>query len=505
MVAALAVMAAASCNKELQEVPQNSDKEMVTFTAFVDGTDTRTVLDGKVSKWVSGDAITILNGSKASEFTTQDEGTTASFTGTALSGDKFFAIYPAEYDTHKYMAVPASKTVYAHIPVSQPSCEGSYHNKAAVAVAYTENQTLEFKNATALLKFTIKGTDVKHVIFYGHNNEAVSGDVQVVLADDNSIDSVTGLETEITENEVTETKLATWAELYADYPEDNWCFKEGVTYYMAVIPQVYENGFTVQFDLDNKGKVDVKKLNSEKELKPNVIYDLGELEYIAPEIPVSKVYLTPNENWNSANARFAAYFFTPGYTWVDMTDLDSDGTYECEIPEGYSSVIFCRMNPETTENNWDNKWNQTTDLSLLDLVPGTSDCYYITPGSWDKGYWGAVGETPVVTPPVPEGERATELYLVPSDNWNMDSAWFAAYFFGAGEAWVKMTTAGAGKYKCDVPAGGYTNVIFVRMDPAKSDLSWDSKWGQTADLDIPSKSQNCFYVEGWNGGNWGAL
>lgn len=397
MVAALAVMAAASCNKELQEVPQNSDKEIVKFTAFVDGADTKTVLDGNVSKWESGDAITILNGSNTSEFTTQDEGVSASFTGTALSGDKFFAVYPAEYDNHEYSAYPEDKAVIAHIPVSQTSREYSYSKEAAVAVAYTENQTLEFKNATALLKFTIKGTDVKEVIFYGHNGEAVSGDVEIALAADNSIASVTGLTTDITENGVTESKLATWAKLWADYPEDDYCFKEKVTYYMAVIPQNYENGFSVQFNLANKGIIDVKKLNSEKELKPNVIYDLGELEYIAPEIPVSKVYFKPNDNWTQANARFAAYFFNPGYTWADMTDPDSDGTYECEVPEGYSNVIFCRMNPETTENNWDNKWNQTSDLSLRDLVPVTNDCYYITPGAWDKdpnGYWSAIGETP---------------------------------------------------------------------------------------------------------------
>lgn len=397
MVAALAVMAAASCNKELQEVPQNSDKEIVKFTAFVDGADTKTVLDGNVSKWESGDAITILNGNNTSEFTTQDEGVSASFTGTALSGDKFFAVYPAEYDNHEYTADLEGKSVFAHIPLNQPSCEYSYSKNAAVAVAYTEDQTLKFRNATALLKFTVKGTNVKSMIFYGHNKEAVTGDVEILLNEDNSIKSLTAYETERVENEETISEMLTWAKLYADYPDDNYCFKEGVTYYMAVIPQMFTKGFTVQLELDGAGVVDVKELNKEKELKPNVIYDLGELEYIAPEIPVSKVYFKPNDNWTQANARFAAYFFTPGECWVDMTDPDSDGTYECEVPEGYSNVIFCRMNPETTENNWDNKWNQTSDLSLRDLEPVTNDCYYITPGAWDKdpnGYWSAIGETP---------------------------------------------------------------------------------------------------------------
>ena len=61
IIAALAVIAAASCNKEFQDVPQQSGGEVMTFTAYTDGADTKTVLDGKLSKWVSGDAVTVLN------------------------------------------------------------------------------------------------------------------------------------------------------------------------------------------------------------------------------------------------------------------------------------------------------------------------------------------------------------------------------------------------------------------------------------------------------------
>ena len=82
----------------------------------------------------------------------------------------------------------------------------------------------------------------------------------------------------------------------------------------------------------------------------------------------SVLYLTPNSNWTQANARFAAYFFKDGgNTWVDMTDTNSDGTYEVSIPNGnYTNVIFCRMNPSTNNNNFNEgvKWNQTGDLTI---------------------------------------------------------------------------------------------------------------------------------------------
>ena len=253
MVAALAVIAAASCNKEIQETPQNSEKETVTFTAFVDGADTKTVLDGKVSKWEAGDAITVLNGDidTSEEYTTQDAGVKAAFSGKALSGSKFMAVYPAEYDNHEYFAWPEDKVVIAHIPVDQPSREGSYSKNAALAVAYTEDNTLAFKNATTLLKFTVKGTDVKKVIFYGHNNEAVSGDVEVELDGNNKVSSVKGIGTDRVEgDETVHYEKITWAELWADDEANNYCFTEGITYYLAVIPQVYENGFSLQFEFD---------------------------------------------------------------------------------------------------------------------------------------------------------------------------------------------------------------------------------------------------------------
>ena len=90
------------------------------------------------------------------------------------------------------------------------------------------------------------------------------------------------------------------------------------------------------------------------------------------------VYFVPNSNWKQSNARFAAYFFGAGETWVSMKLVD--GKYECEIPEGgYTNVIFCRMNPSASANNWNNKWNQTGDL----ILTGNEGKTYTVP----NGYW----------------------------------------------------------------------------------------------------------------------
>ena len=97
----------------------------------------------------------------------------------------------------------------------------------------------------------------------------------------------------------------------------------------------------------------------------------------------AKVYLKPNSNWTQSNARFAAYFFGNGEKWVSMTANECDPSiYECDIPTGYPNVILCRMNPSATANNWNNKWNQTLDLT----VPKDDNCLYtVKDGTWDKG------------------------------------------------------------------------------------------------------------------------
>lgn len=87
-----------------------------------------------------------------------------------------------------------------------------------------------------------------------------------------------------------------------------------------------------------------------------------------------------------------------------------------------------------------------------------------------------------------QGGTIDKVYLVPTTDWGSSSAWFAAYFYeGSNSTWVKMDYDSAtSSYYCSKPTGTYSNVIFCRMNPAKTDLSWDSKWNKTGDLTIPS-------------------
>ena len=95
--------------------------------------------------------------------------------------------------------------------------------------------------------------------------------------------------------------------------------------------------------------------------------------------------LTQYTGWTSDGARFAVNLFTidtyKQETWLDFTAVGGQNIYDV-LQYRYFAVdisnvkdyngeefvpatmIVCRMNGSSTENNWNNKWNQTNDLSL---------------------------------------------------------------------------------------------------------------------------------------------
>lgn len=106
------------------------------------------------------------------------------------------------------------------------------------------------------------------------------------------------------------------------------------------------------------------------------------------------VYLRPNSNWLTDNARFAVYYWDASNTdWADMTRVsECEEVYMAQIPANYTNVIFCRMNPSTTENSFGEsvKWNQTADCEVKN-----TQLYTIAEGVWDKGNGSWSTYTPV--------------------------------------------------------------------------------------------------------------
>ena len=74
--------------------------------------------------------------------------------------------------------------------------------------------------------------------------------------------------------------------------------------------------------------------------------------------------------WNDNGEQNKWVDFTPGdFNAWDVT-IDDDHTY--------SKMVLCRMNGNTSENNWSNKWNQTDDITTIP----TSETWYEVK-NWD--------------------------------------------------------------------------------------------------------------------------
>ncbi len=289
MVAAVALFAAASCNKELPQENLPAVGETVVYTASTDGADTKAVLneDTKKSEWVVGDAITVHDGTMGWTFTTAEAGANVDFSN---SEDRFGDYRPvlAVYPAGTYTADVEAKTVEAYIPTYQPARKGTYNEDAALAVAYSENDQFAFKNAHSLIKFTIKSSSIKAIEFYGNNNEAITGNMLVSLNDDNTVMSVEGQDTVFEEGK--EGK-GTWVKIYSEDETNGWCFENGATYYAAVAPVNFTRGVAINYILADDTKVEaVKKTNNPVNLTPSKILNIGDLEYEAPEWAVAGTF-----------------------------------------------------------------------------------------------------------------------------------------------------------------------------------------------------------------------
>lgn len=89
------------------------------------------------------------------------------------------------------------------------------------------------------------------------------------------------------------------------------------------------------------------------------------IEYtVDGEIVKDTVLYLDTANWDvkGVDERYAAFFYDGlSSAWADMVQ-ESNNVYKVVAPEGYTTVIFCRMDGGKLENSWDNKWCQTENI-----------------------------------------------------------------------------------------------------------------------------------------------
>ena len=358
-----ALAMSASCQKTEQNSTEKGNS--VVFAAKFDNeknVDVRTVLDetGKKSLW-NKDEIRVLNEEGASAVYKTDAMGQASATftileeGATFSGNRFMAACPAEPAGRASWDAGGKTIKWLWLKDEQSPVAGSYDPAAHIAVAYTEGTELSFKNACALLKFTVASENVSEVVVYttggGENTLYLSGNFDVDMSDQNNYKfSRTSGD-------------GSWGGNYVKIKAADGAYLEnGKTYYMACIP------VTAVLNLEvvvNGIRQTIRTTSAAVEIKRNDVLDLGDVA------PVEKtLYLKPQADfWDQANARFEAYTFAGAENmWYDFTPV-KDGIYSVSFPMKWTGLVLVRRGPEQPSHTWDDgsSWNKTSDIILSSL------------------------------------------------------------------------------------------------------------------------------------------
>ena len=293
LAAAVTMLAALSCNKEIANVePIAPESDAVVFTAYTDGADTKTGFNENKPVWKSGDRIWILNADeenpswKKAYYTTDDNATIATFTeeddSYPLEGTQYFAVYPAGAADHATWE--GEDVMGVTLTPNQTATPESYDPAAHIAVAKSQNTSLSFRNAVSLFEFTVKNEGVKSVTIYSNTEEALTGSCNI--SSEGVVTPWTG-----------EGEANSWVELSAG----EGTFEQDKAYYIAVFPNTLESGFTVEFSFGDD-KLEVKSYDNPLTIGRNKILGLGELEYVAPEVVPSDYGLVGSfQGWDPAN------------------------------------------------------------------------------------------------------------------------------------------------------------------------------------------------------------
>ena len=300
---------AVEISKEVGPNPNFVPTKSMTFVGTTDdeiNAETKTSLDGNHIMWAVSDGIYLFDGTAPRAFTSTNGSVaaTVNFEGNAVDAANYYSVYPSG----KISTVGGKKVIATSIPTFQTATANTFAPKANVAVAYatsdpTGDGALQFKNIGAVVKFKINAsnTDVRKVRLDAIGGEDLSGAMNVTFESDGSFNAA---------SVPAESESCVILESDTDLNPAN-------TYYMAVKPGTYADGFKITLIRDDGS---FRSINNPASitLARNDLMDFGDL----PAIP----------SWKSAtvdNISFATTGVTSGSSYTDWSNknLTSSAVY----------------------------------------------------------------------------------------------------------------------------------------------------------------------------------
>lgn len=231
-------------------------------------------------------------------------------------------------------------------------------------------------------------------------------------------------------------------------------------------------------------------------------------------ITVSAFDLGGTYNFDNYTAKWNKVYLAKvggnNYTEYQEMNAGSDGIYSCTLGS-WNGESFYFANSTSNPTAKTAKFTEAVDSTNNCFVPSTATGTDIT-GTWMttaqaiQQHGGGETETA-------KFNGGDVYYLQPNDKWQSEKAWFAICLQSpvsgsTDNTWVKMdqvTGASSVTYKVTIPAGGWNNIDFCRMNKDSTTLDYSNKWNSanTYNVGYPSGTQNCLQITDWNNsGTW---
>ena len=423
--AALAIVAAASCAKELAnnatQTPE-AEQELVhkVFSASLNvDPETKTTLhtDGVTVHWTEGDKIALIpvgktNASHLSINPESIDGTFADFEGQTVEATDYVGVYPSglfDYSQSSwdgsmihYFKGSTLATQYAHVGDFPTTSNGN----ANIAISTTaKDGHLYFKNVNAYFKFQLAFDNAAEIVI---SAEAVSNDDPKTQ----STSTILNLGTQLRYKNGFMYGSSGDNPITFKVDNNKTAFAKNATYYVA-IPAVYVTG--LKFTVKDANGIEITSFTkSSFTFEQNKIYNLGVIEakksysvvkqlshateledgklYVISYMKDTKMFWSEQEQWvklatlSSGTASNNEYEINNIFKFHNTSKTASIGSYNTTIVgmwESLSNGEYMSTNPamNTTSSNasyisigqWDGK---SKDFDMYVGTSSSSTLYY---------------------------------------------------------------------------------------------------------------------------------
>ena len=314
---ALAVIMFAACSKDAIDEQQNmqtivDEAPETLVVGFEESDETRIQLNEEVKTvWTNGDQVSVFYRSDANQkwhYQGETGERVAELTrveaGVATEAMKrVVVVYPYNDD---YYINTETYNIQAFLPAVQTYLKDSYGLDGNIMISSSEYNNFSLKSVCGWLKLQLTGNGekVKSITLRGNNGEQVAGELYI-----NSADATATLSSDTGSDDDGETGGAGGGlvfedtilkEVTLDCSEGVELGAEAAAFYIALPPQTFENGFTVEIEAMD-GHIMTKSTDKTLTIERNHIQPMTTFDF-APSYPLSnEIFYTASEQVTPTN------------------------------------------------------------------------------------------------------------------------------------------------------------------------------------------------------------